>query len=85
MGFVFCLSSGKTKAVAAVDAARSRASVLLKLRDEQDASASTKHEWIPQGDSGTVGGELHAVDSDLLHQGKDITWLQRMTTMVRAA
>ena len=67
----------------AVDAAKTRNSILDKQRNEQNGAGKRKLEWKP-GDSRTdmTGSELHNVDSDLLHQGHDITWLEKVTTQV---
>ena len=67
----------------AVDAAKSRNSVLDKLRTEQNAAAKVKGEWkVSHSQTDMIGSELHTVDSDLLHQGHNITWLERVTAQV---
>ena len=57
--------------------------MLDKLRSEQNDAAKEKAEWKPSdGQKNMPGSELHTVDSDLLHQGDDITWLERVTAQV---
>lgn len=79
---------GKSKATSAIDAARTRSSVLYNLRKEQDEAASKNPEWTPyvMGDENdTTESGLHAVDSGLLPQGKDVTWLEKITAQVSSA
>ena len=67
----------------AVDMAKSRNSVLDNLRTEQNAAAKVKGEWkVSHSQTDMIGSELHTVDSDLLHQGHNITWLERVTAQV---
>lgn len=67
-----------------MDAAKSRNSVLDKLQSEQNDAAKEKTEWKPSDSQTNMpGSELHTVDSDLLHQGHNITWLERVTAQVR--
>ncbi|CAB3997164.1 cilia- and flagella-associated 43-like [Paramuricea clavata] len=75
---------GKSKALMAVDAAKTRNSVLDKSRTEQNYAAREKAEWKLSGsETDMIGSELHTVDSDLLHQGHNITWLERVTAQAR--
>ena len=74
---------GKSKALTAVDAEKKRNSTLKKLRTEQNDAAKKKAEWKPHSQTDTTGSELHSVDSDLLHQGHNITWLERVTAQAR--
>ena len=67
----------------AVDAAKTRNSVLDKSRTEQNYAAREKAEWKPSGsETDMIGSDLHTVDSDLLHQGHNITWLEKVTAQV---
>ena len=83
MKLIPVFSPGKSKALSALDASKTRNSQLGKLRSEQNAAAKHRAKWNPsESQTNVTGSELHTADSDLLHQGHDITWLERVTAQV---